>query len=90
MCADHARRVHLNPQKCRLKKEISHPPDRRGRRTEGHDLTLAFVGATVTQRFGHVLQDRMVALNQCGEGIFGDIHALRDSLSQAALLKKTY
>lgn len=42
------------------------------------------------QRFGHVLQVGMVALNQCGEGIFGYIHALRDSFSQVALLKKTY
>lgn len=53
--------------------------------SEGHDLTLAFAGPTVTQRFGHILQVGMVALNQCGEGIFGYIHALRDSLSQVAL-----
>lgn len=55
--------------------------------TEGPDRTLVFVGPIMT--FDNVLQVGMVALNQCSEGIFGYIHALRDSLSQVALLKKT-
>lgn len=57
---------------------------------EGHDLTLGVVGPIVTQRFGNILQVGIVALYQCGEGIFGYIHAVRNSLSQAALVKKTY
>lgn len=67
---------------------ISHQTDRGGWITEGPDLTLVFVGPIMT--FDNVLQVGMVALNQCSEGIFGYIHALRDSLSQVVLLKKTY
>lgn len=47
--------------------------------------TLVFVGPMT---FDNVLQGGMVALNQCSEGIFGYIYALRDSLSQVTLLKK--
>lgn len=65
----------------------SHQTDREGWMTEGRDLTLVFVGPIVT--FDNLLQVGMVALNQCSEGIFGDIHALGDGLSQVALLRKT-
>lgn len=55
---------------------------------KGVNLTLVFVGPIMT--FNNTTQVGMVALNQCSEGIFGYIHALGDSLSQVALLKKTY
>lgn len=55
--------------------------------TEGPDLTLVFTGPIMT--FDNVPQVGKVALNQRNQGIFGYIHALRDSLSQVALLKKT-
>lgn len=56
--------------------------------TESPERTLVFEGQVVT--VDNVLQVGVVALNQCSYGILGDVHALRGSLNQVALLKKTY
>lgn len=59
-----------------------------GRTTERPDRTSVSEGRVVTS--DNVLQVGVVALNQCSQGIFGYVHALRDSLHQVALVKKTH
>lgn len=56
--------------------------------TERPDRTSAFEGQVVTS--DNVLQVGVVALNQRGQGILGDVDALRDGLHQVALAKKTH